>query len=124
MEVSMPERRKIVRKSISYYLRIIDANTNLLIGHLADISSQGIKIDSQKTLPLNRDYRLRIHSTKEVSDKEYVEFSAKARWCKTDPLQPGLYNIGFEIVEIERSDSKIIQTIVEKYSTREPSYNF
>jgi hypothetical protein len=120
----MAERRKINRRSISYYLRIIDISENKIIGHMADISMQGLKIDSQKAIPVNKDYRLRIYTTKEVSDKEYVEFLANARWCRPDPLEPSLFNIGFEIVGINKSDSTVIQRIVDKYTTRESSFNF
>jgi hypothetical protein len=91
---------------------------------LADITMQGLKIDSQKALPVNKEYRLRIYTTIEVADKEFVEFTANARWCKSDPLEPSLFNIGFEIVGIDKSDANIVQRIVEKYTTKESSLKF
>ncbi len=50
----MAERRKSERRSISYYLRIIDADSNLMLGHLGDITLQGLKMDSQKPLPVKK----------------------------------------------------------------------
>jgi len=118
----MPERRKIKRRSISYYMRIIDAGANQMIGHLADITLQGLKMDSQKTIPLGKEYRLRIYTTADVADKEFIEFSACTRWCHLDPLDPGIFDIGFEIVKIDPHDAEIVQHIMDKYSTRENSY--
>jgi len=120
----MLERRKTKRRSISYYLRIIDSGTNQIIGHLADITLQGLKVDSQKAIQVPKMYRLRIYSTADVSDKDYIEFDASARWCHVDPLEPGLFVIGFEIIKIDPHEKGIVQRIVDKYSARENNYNF
>ncbi len=120
----MLERRNIKRRSISYYLRIVDTKANKLIGHLADISLQGLKIDSQVPIPAPKEYRLRIYTAADVSDKDYIEFVASSRWCQQNPIEPGLYDIGFEIITIDPHDAEIIQRIMEKYSTSESSFNF
>jgi hypothetical protein len=120
----MAERRKTERRSISYYMRIIDSGANEMIGHLADITVEGLKMDSQKPLPANKEYRLRINTTADVADKDSIEFTASTRWCRPDPLQTGLYEVGFEILKISALDSTIVQRIVDKYSTRETTFNF
>jgi hypothetical protein len=120
----MPERRKTKRRSISYYMRVIDVGANQVIGHLADITLQGLKIDSQKAVPVPRDFRLRIYTTEDVSDKDHIEFVATTRWCEIDSFEPGLYDIGFEIVRIDAHDAAIVQRIVDKYSAKENNFNF
>ena len=120
----MLERRKTKRRNISYYLRIVDTGTNQIIGHLADITLQGLKVDSQKEIPVPKEYRLRIYTTADVSDRDYIEFVACTRWCHIDPLEPGLFVIGFELIKIEPHDKEIIQHIVDKYSARENAFNF
>jgi hypothetical protein len=121
-EAIMPERRKFNRRSISYYLRIIDVGENQMLGHLADITLQGLKMDSQKPIPANLAYRLRINTTADVADKDYIQFEACTRWCHIDPIQPGIFNIGFEIVQIDPHDAKIVQRIMDKYSTPENGF--
>ena len=113
----MLERRKFKRRSISYYLRVIDGGANQMIGHLADISQQGLKMDSQKPIPLSKVFKLRINTTVDVADKDYIEFSAITRWCELDPLQTGLFEIGFEIIKLDLHDAEIVQRIMEKYSS-------
>ncbi len=120
----MAERRKFERRSISYYLRVIDSGANQMLGHLGDITLQGLKMDSQKPLPLKKEYRLRINTTADVADKDFIEFSAHTRWCQPDPLQTGLYEIGFEIAKIAPHDSAIIQRIIDKYSSQQTIFNF
>jgi len=100
-------------------MRIIDIGANQLIGHLADITLQGLKMDSQKPLPVKKEYRLRINTTADVADIDFIEFVACTRWCQLDPLQTGLFEIGFEILKIDPHDAEIVQRIVEKYSARE-----
>lgn len=120
----MAERRKVDRRSISYYLRIIDAGAKEMIGHLADITLEGLRMDSQKTLPVEKEYRLRINTTEDVADKDFIEFTACTRWCQPDPLEPGLFEIGFEILKISPHDAEIVRHIMEKYSARETRINF
>jgi hypothetical protein len=120
----MQERRKTNRLSISYYLRVLDADTNQMIGHLADISLQGLRMDSQKPIPVKKEYRLRINIAADVGDKDYIDFVASSRWCERDPLQTGLYEVGFEIVKIDRLDVEIIQRIMEKYCIKENTSNW
>jgi len=118
----MAERRKIERRSISYYMRIIDGGTNQMIGHLADITLKGLKMDSQKPIPKNIEYRLRINTTDDVANKTFIEFMACSRWCELDPLQSGLYEIGFEILKIDHIDAEIVRRIMDKYSVNEKPF--
>ena len=113
----MKERRNIKRRKFAYYMRVLDDDTLKLVGHLSDISSKGFKIDSQKIIPPGQNFRLRMDLTSEVSDKAYIIFSAISRWCQSDPTDPFIQNVGFEIVEISSEDSDIYQRIVEKYGS-------
>lgn len=114
----MQERRKSERRSISYYMRIVDAGANQLIGHLADINLEGLKMDSQKPLPVNKEYLLRINTSSDVADKDHIKFTALSRWCLINPLEPGLYDVGFKIINMDTHDSEIVQRIMDKYGIR------
>ena len=111
------ERRNIKRHKFAYYMQVLDDDTLRLIGHLSDISSKGLKIDSQTPIAPGIHFRLRMDLTTEVSNKAYIIFSAISRWCNVDPLDPFIQNVGFEITEIGTEDSAIYQRIVEKYGS-------
>lgn len=114
----MSERRNIERKEFSYYMRLIDNDTQDLIGHLVDISSGGFKLDSQTPIPVNKDFRLRMELTSEVADKPTMTFIARSKWCEIDPLDPFVYNVGFQMINISPGDLNIIKRMMEKYGKK------
>lgn len=114
----MDERRHRERKDFSYYMRLIDNDTQNLVGHLVDISSGGFKLDSQSSIPVNKDFRLRMDLTSEVADKPAMIFVARSKWCEIDPLDPFIYNVGFQLVSISPSDLEIINRMMEKYGKK------
>jgi hypothetical protein len=111
----MDDRRHLERKDFSYYMRLIDNDTQDLVGHLVDISSGGFKLDSQAPIPLNKDFRLRMDLTSEVADKPAMVFVARSKWCEVDPLDPFIYNVGFQLVNISPADLEIINRMMAKY---------
>ena len=98
------DKRKLDRKNFTYYMRVLDESTGDLIGQLADISTGGFKIESTTPIPLGITYQLRIDQTHEISDKSYLSFTARVRWCQKDPYDPTVYNVGFQLVDMTPAD--------------------
>ncbi|MBI5943694.1 MAG: PilZ domain-containing protein [Chloroflexi bacterium] len=117
----MPERRKLSRRTFSYYMRVMDEATGKLIGHLSDISTNGFKLDSQKPIPVKSDLRLRIDQTDQISNKSYVSFSARAIWCQLDQFDPNTYNVGFQILNMTPSDYDIFLKMFNAYGMQKNS---
>ncbi len=109
------ERRKLSRRTFSYYMRVMDEATGKLIGHLSDISTNGFKLDCQKPISVKSELRLRIDQTDQISNKSYVSFSARAMWCQLDQFDPNTYNVGFQIVNITPSDYDIFLKMFNEY---------
>jgi PilZ domain len=112
------ERRRLKRRNISYYLLIKDNTTNKAIGHLVDISPIGLLMDSRIPIQLGRDYDLHLEFLELVAGKTCLEFVARSIWCRTDSIQPDLYNAGFEITKIATEDIEVLKLISEKYGAR------
>ncbi len=115
------ERRQLSRRNFSYYMRVTDESTSKLLGHFSDISTGGFKLDSSKPVPINTDYRLRIDQTGEISNKSYITFKARARWCNVDAFDPNLYNVGFQITEMTPSDYDIFVKMFSTYGVQNHS---
>ena len=96
-------------------MQLVDDDTRKLVGHLVDISSGGFKLDSQAPIPTNKDFRFRMDLTSEVADKPTMTFIARSRWCQTDPLDPFIYNVGFQLINISPGDLEIFNRMMEKY---------
>jgi hypothetical protein len=115
---SVDERRGLDRKDFPYYMQLIDQDTQQLVGHLADISSGGFKLDSLSPIPPKKDFRFRLDLTSEVADKPFMIFVARSRWCTVDPLDPFCYNVGFQLVNISPGDIEIFNRMIEKYGKK------
>lgn len=111
------EKRKLARRNFSYYMRVMDETNGQLVGHLADISTGGFKLDCSSTIPINKDFRLRIELTSEVANKGFMVFAARSKWCRPDPIDPGSYNVGFQIINMAPSDFEIFSRMFEKYGS-------
>ncbi len=113
----MPERRTTPRRNFSYYMRVVDDMTQQLVGHLSDISLRGFKLDCSQALPAEKDFRLRMDLTSDISDRPSIVFTARSKWCRPDSIDPFINNVGFEIINISIVDGQIYQRIVEKYGS-------
>jgi hypothetical protein len=119
-EPSTQDRRRLKRRSISYYMLVIEADTQKMIGHLVDITPKGLMLDTQYPIPLGKEYRLRIETTPDVADKGFIEFKARSVWRTPDPVEAYLNDVGFEITDIRPHDAEIIQHIVDRYGKHDP----
>lgn len=112
----MPERRTAPRKKFSFYMRVLNDDTQQILGHMVEISQNGLRLETVGALPLDKEYYLRLELTPDVGDVPYIVFVARTKWCKIDEIQPNLYRVGFEIVEILPEDRQIFQRLLEKYA--------
>lgn len=118
------ERRNLTRRNFSYYMRVMDEMSGELIGHLADISTTGFKLDCQKPIPANALFKMRIENTGQVSGKDYLVFTATSRWSKRDEYDSSLYNVGFQLVNITPSDYEIFVKMFNTYGEARSDQNY
>jgi len=117
------EKRRLARRSFSYYMRVMNEVNGQLVGHLSDISTGGFKLDSKDAIPTNKDFRLRIELNNEVAEKAFMTFTARSRWCAADPLDPTAYSVGFQIVNMAPADFEIFGRMFEKYGSQSAQNN-
>jgi len=117
-EADMPERRKLHRRDFSSYMRVMNEHTGELIGHLADISTDGFKLECRSPINENTEFLMRMDLTSEVSDKDHFVFVARSRWRQRHPIDPTLYNIGFQIIDMTPEDLEIFIRIFETYGSQ------
>ncbi|MEP7134977.1 MAG: PilZ domain-containing protein [Chloroflexota bacterium] len=113
----MPERRNISRKKFDFYMRVLDDDTQAILGHMVEVSPTGLRLETVGPLPLNKEYYLRVELTADLGNVPYIIFVARTRWCNIDNIQPNLYHVGFAIVEIMPEDQEIFMRILEKFGS-------
>lgn len=111
----MPERRTTPRRSFSYYVRVLDDDTQKTIGHLTELSATGIQLETSIPLPLEKDYFLRMELTSDIANQAYLIFSARTKWCRSDKITPNMYFCGFEITDMMPEDRETFKTILDKF---------
>jgi hypothetical protein len=119
----MADKRKIDRRSFTYYMQVKDEGTKQVIGYLSDISSGGFKLDCPNEIPPGRDFRMHLDLTPEIADKNSMVFIARSKWAKRDYVDPNTFSVGFELVNIDPSDMVIFQRMFEKYGSQSASRN-
>jgi len=116
---SKQERRRLKRRKLAYYIVVLDALAEKTIGHLVDVTPNGIMMDSRDPLPLEKEYTLRLDTSEDVADKIFITFIARTIWSLPDPVDISLYDVGFSIVDIAESDADILKHISDKYAAQD-----
>jgi hypothetical protein len=108
------DNRRLKRVHLIYYLRIFDKNNGEHIGHLVDITTQGIMMVSEKKIPAEKDFFLMMQLPATVTGREEIEFTAHSLWCKKD-INPDFYVSGFKINSIGTLEVKTITALINAY---------
>jgi hypothetical protein len=116
------EQRIDKRRSFGYYMRVIDNNTNEVLGYLSDISLRGFKLEGKRAFQTNKEYTIRLELTPDISEKSFIVFIARALWSRSDPVTINEFIGGFRIVSISTDELKIFNRLMEKYGAPEKMY--
>lgn len=113
----MEEKRKIYRRHLIYYLRVFDIATGNLLGHLVDITTEGIMLISETPIETGLTFQLRMDLPAFVFGKPELHFEARSVWCQSD-VNTDFYDTGFQLIDISEQDQHIIEQIIEEYGFR------
>lgn len=114
----MPERRKTRRKYLLYYGRVFDERATSLLGHLVDITQQGLMLLSDRPFSVGVTQQIKLEVTEDIAEQPYLSITVKSIWCEPD-VDPNHFNTGFEILALGPDDEQIIQAIIEHYGFRD-----
>ena len=111
---NLRENRKTKRRHLIYYLRVFNQQNNELLGHLADITSEGLMLIGEHALPVGEAYMLHMKLPAEILGKETMDFNATALWSRPD-VDPAFFATGFRIQDIADEDIKIIRRLIKDF---------
>ncbi len=120
----MDEQRQNQRwKTAEYYQRrgssnskkfdVIDLNINQSIGHLIDLNSDGMRLQSEDALEKGVIFKLRIDLPKEIKGCDQLVVDARSLWSKKIDDQES-YQTGFEFLSKLQSHNEIIRLLFEE----------
>jgi hypothetical protein len=110
----MPERRKLKRVHLIFYLRVFAGDDRTLLGQLVDITKEGLMLISEKPIEPDRDFDLTIDLPQEINGSKVLQFRARSRWSKPD-VNPSFYNTGFQLEDVDEEYVKIIRNLISRF---------
>jgi hypothetical protein len=110
----MNEKRELKRRHLIYYLRVFDRNTDQLLGHLVNITSQGIMLISEEPLAVDMIFQLRMKLPSAMVEYESLDFDAKSVWNGKDS-NPNFYDTGLQLIDVAADKIAIIEDLIERF---------
>jgi hypothetical protein len=115
----MHERRQLRRRHLIYYLRVIDTRTGRLLGHLVDVTTDGMMLMSPEPIPVGERFRLRMAlPSDEEAQPETIEFEARSLWSRQD-LNPDFHDTGFQFVGPSPRQMAAVATLIDDHGFRD-----
>jgi c-di-GMP-binding flagellar brake protein YcgR len=108
------QKRHQTRKSLMYYLEVIDINSGETIGRLVDITTAGIQIVGEKQLDTHTSYRLKMLLPETLNDTDDILFSGRCLRSEKDPYSRYYYS-GFQFEELDRCYTDTIELLISGY---------
>lgn len=110
----MPEKRKLKRRQLIYYLRVLDRDSETLVGRLVDITTEGVMLLSESPLELDKLYKFKMILPPHFEARQEITFDAKCLWSKID-VNPDLYISGFQFGRVSSQDIRLIEELILDY---------
>lgn len=114
----MQNRRALQRRQLIYYPGVFDWETGDLLGHVANISTMGMMLLSEKPMQEKRRFRIGMVLPEGIEELRQLNFEAESRWCKKD-VNPDYYAIGYVIQDLDSRDTEYIAYLIEQYGFRD-----
>ena len=107
-------KRQVKRAHLIYYLRIFDSVTHREIGHLVDLSSQGMMIISEEPIPVGKELSCTMELPVPIDGCHEIAFTANCRWCKKD-YNPAYYLSGCRFEDIRSEEVETIKYLINTF---------
>ncbi len=122
-DVDTQSKRKLVRWQTSFFFRsgrrysrryfdVIDQDKKVSVGHLVDLTLEGMKTVGSKETNKGEIFNFKIDLPREVKGVHEILVKAQCVWCNKES-DAELYFTGFRILLITPPFVEIIETLIE-----------
>lgn len=110
----MNECRRLKRRHLIYYLRVFNRETDQLLGHLVDITEEGLMLISEHPIEMGITFQMRMLLPSNIGGMESWEFDAISRWCRKD-INPDFFDSGFQLNDTDVKDLTVIRNLIRGF---------
>ena len=100
-----------IKQQAPNFFAVYDTEYNELIGHLADLSTTGMRVISKDALWLDQTFAIRIDLPREVRDRTEINAVARVIWSRPHPTN-GLFDLGFHFETVSDDDTQTIRQLL------------
>jgi hypothetical protein len=113
MEVRRNERKRLI-----YHLRVFDADSGKLLGHLVNITTSGMMLIGESPIPVDTAFSLRMDLPRNVMADASLKFSAESKWCRRE-AGGEFFSVGFRVSRISPEGLAVVQQLAKDFYQEE-----
>ena len=117
-QADLRKQRKLQRRHLIYYLRVFNRNTGALIGHLVDLTREGLMLISEGPQAAETGLPLRMALPEEIFGRAQLDFEARCMWSRRD-INPSFFVSGYKISQIAPHDMESLEGLITEYGFRD-----
>jgi hypothetical protein len=99
------DKRSSERRRLGQALRVVDLQSNEIIGHLLNLSATGFMLVGKAAIDANTSTWLAIELPEAVEGRRRVNVEARCIWCQKSSFSDD-HGAGYEIRQISEDDQR------------------
>lgn len=108
------EKRQRRRWELVFYLRIFNQSNGELLGHVIDISEDGLMLLSDVPIELNKDFDLILEMPASGDAGQHkIHLKARSLWQSKD-ANPDLVDTGFKLIDPDQESVEAIHDLIDE----------
>lgn len=113
----MNDRRRANRRQLLFNARVFDADRGDVIGHLSNLSEDGLMVVTEQPLRVGRAHRVRIPLP--VAFDGVGELTTETTVAWTEPAtHPAYHRNGLRALSLDPEQRRVLTRLVEDYDLR------
>ena len=106
-------QRSQKRWNLVHYLRVYKSENNELLGHLVDITTEGMMLISEQSIPMHTSFNLRMEIPADEGIPQMIALTAESLWTKKD-VNPNFHDTGFRLLNPSKRALNAITRLIEE----------
>ncbi len=112
------DRRQIKRRHLIYYLRVWDTDYEQLLGHVVDISSEGLMLLSDQPIPKDKEFSMEIRLPDLEGNPQKIDFRAACCWS-SNAVNQSFYDSGFSFLNSAPEAIDTVRQLIKEYGFKD-----